>query len=98
MLTELTAALRQPGGQGILSDGAYHQANLQIFLAALILLTLATLTGLLLRHFKKQGRTRAVVENYNARVRSWWFMGGITALAFMLGKVGIITLFAFISF
>ena len=51
----LTAALRQPGGSTILSDGAYRQANLQIFLAALILLTLATLVGLLLKHHKGHG-------------------------------------------
>ena len=57
----LTAALRQPGGSTILSDGAYRQANLQIFLAALILLTLATLVGLLLKHHKGQGRASSVV-------------------------------------
>ena len=98
MLTELIAALTQPGGGAVASEGAYRQANLQIFLGALILLTLATLVGLLLKHHKGQGRAGGVVANYNSRVRSWWLMGGITALAFMLGKPGIITLFAFISF
>ena len=98
LLTQVVARLSQPGGSTILSEGAYRQANLQIFLAALILLTLATLVGALLKRAKGQGRAGGVVANYNARVRSWWYMGGVTALAFMLGKVGIITLFAFISF
>lgn len=58
------ARLSQPGGSSILSEGAYRQANLQIFLAALISLTLATLVGALLKRAKGQGRAGGVVANY----------------------------------
>jgi phosphatidate cytidylyltransferase len=62
------------------------------------LLVLASLAGrvLLLRVRNESGR--AVVENLTARVRAWWVMVAVFALAFVLGKVATIVMFAFISF
>jgi phosphatidate cytidylyltransferase len=41
---------------------------------------------------------RAVVANLNARVRAWWIMTAVFAVAFLLGKIATIFLFAIVSF
>jgi phosphatidate cytidylyltransferase len=38
------------------------------------------------------------IDNLNARLRAWWVMVALLALAFALGKAGVIVLFAFASF
>lgn len=62
------------------------------------ILLLASLVGWLLDHRVKHETQRAVIENLNARVRAWWIMVLIFAIAFFLGKSATIVLFAFISF
>jgi phosphatidate cytidylyltransferase len=42
--------------------------------------------------------SREVVANLRARVRSWWVMVAIFAVAFLLGKAATLVLFAFASF
>lgn len=82
----------------ILSELAYQQATQQIFLGTLGLLVLASLVGAFLKYFKTAGRAHPVIDNYNSRVRLWWFMACALSIAFWLGKPGITVLFGFISF
>ena len=41
---------------------------------------------------------RAIVQNLNARVRAWWIMVAIFVVAFLLGKMATIVLFALVTF
>ncbi|HEX8957599.1 MAG TPA: phosphatidate cytidylyltransferase [Burkholderiaceae bacterium] len=41
---------------------------------------------------------RAVIDNLNSRIRAWWGMVAVFAVAFVLGKNTTIVMFAFVSF
>lgn len=62
------------------------------------ILVVASMVGSLLDHRVKSENRRAVIENLNARVRSWWIMVVVFAVAFLIGKIATIILFAFVSF
>jgi len=62
------------------------------------LLLLASIAGWLLGLRIKGDGGRAVIDNLNARVRAWWIMVAVFAVAFLLGKVATIVLFAMVSF
>ncbi|HEY6309158.1 MAG TPA: phosphatidate cytidylyltransferase [Candidatus Angelobacter sp.] len=61
-------------------------------------LVAASLVGFFLSRQVKSEERRASVENLNTRIRAWWIMIGIFALALLLGSSGSLLLFAFISF
>ena len=42
--------------------------------------------------------TRATVDNLNARLRAWWIIVGVVAVAVLLGRVGACVLFGLASF
>jgi phosphatidate cytidylyltransferase len=58
----------------------------------------ASLTGFLLSQRVKSESAKATVANLNARIRAWWVMIGVFALALLVGRSGALLLFAFISF
>jgi phosphatidate cytidylyltransferase len=60
-------------------------------------LLVASLIGWLLKH-RTAGAPSATIENLNTRIRAWWVMVALIALAFALGKPGVILFFAFASF
>lgn len=62
------------------------------------LLIIASIIGWVLRLRVKSESGRAVIDNLNARIRAWWSMVAIFAVAFLLGKNATIVLFAFVSF
>jgi phosphatidate cytidylyltransferase len=62
------------------------------------LLIVASIIGWILRLRVKSESASTVVANLNARVRAWWAMVAIFAVAFILGKNATIVLFAFVSF
>lgn len=62
------------------------------------MLLVASIVGRLLGSRVESETGRAVVENLNARVRAWWIMVLVFAVAFLLGKVATIVLFALVSF
>jgi len=62
------------------------------------LLALASAIGLVLDRRAKTPQSRDVVANLNARIRAWWGMIAIFAVAFLLGHVATLVLFAFTSF
>lgn len=65
--------------------------------------TFAVLTGLsiaaeALRARVPSGRRVPGVETFAARVRSWWAMAILLALALLLGRTGVVMLFALLAF
>jgi phosphatidate cytidylyltransferase len=67
-------------------------------LGLLGVLTLSSLLGYLLSVRVQSAGTRATVVNLQARVRSWWVMVAILALAYLGGRGATIMLFAILSF
>jgi phosphatidate cytidylyltransferase len=63
----------------------------------LILLTTASVIGYGLAR-RQQGRPSATITNLNSRIKAWWVMVVLIAIAFALGKTGVLVLFAFCSF
>ena len=61
-------------------------------------LVAASLVGFFLSRRVRSEGGKAIVENLNARIRSWWIMIGIFALAVLVGRAGCLLLFAFVSF
>ncbi|EPU3936497.1 phosphatidate cytidylyltransferase [Morganella morganii] len=57
-------------------------------------LAVATVIGLILKQIK--GNT-PVISNLNARIRAWWLMCIIAAVAISIGPIGSVVLFAFMS-
>ena len=62
-----------------------------------ILITL-TVLGEILRARQPVHEQNPVLETYMTRVQSWWGMVAFVGIALLLGKVGVMVLFAFASF
>ncbi|MCB1865517.1 MAG: phosphatidate cytidylyltransferase [Chromatiales bacterium] len=62
------------------------------------LLAIASIAGRVIRARMQTDDGRAVVDNLIQRTRAWWVMVGVFAVAFLLGKIATIVLFALISF
>lgn len=58
----------------------------------------ASVVGWVLSQRAKSESAKATVTNLNARIRAWWVMIGIFALALLVGRGGALLLFAFVSF
>lgn len=71
---------------------------LRLFGGLVALLVVASLAGRLLRRRVTTEGARATVDNLIARVRSWWVMIGVFALAFAFGRNVTLVLFALTSF
>lgn len=62
------------------------------------LLVLATAIGFWLARRAQSESAAATVRNLNARIKAWWMMVGVFALALLTGGLGSIVLFALTSF
>ncbi len=62
------------------------------------LLTLSSLIGWALSLRVREGPTRLVIANLNARIRSWWVMTAVFVAALATGGIGSVILFALTSF
>ena len=58
----------------------------------------ASLIGFFLSRTAKSDSARVTVENLNARIRAWWIMIGVFSIAMLVGPLGAMLLFAFVSF
>jgi phosphatidate cytidylyltransferase len=58
----------------------------------------ASLIGFVLSLRAKSESGKAAIQNLNARIRAWWVMIGIFSIAMLVGPVGSLVLFGFISF
>lgn len=74
-----------------------HSDLLQLFGLVLALLVIATVIGRVLL-YKSGERHQPVIDNLNARIHAWWIMVIFIGAAFLLGKTGVIVLFAVCSF
>lgn len=63
----------------------------------LVLLVVATALGLVLARRARTEAARATVANLNARIRAWWVMVVVFAIAVWSGGIGSIVLFALMS-
>jgi phosphatidate cytidylyltransferase len=64
----------------------------------LLLLLLASCIGFVLQRKAMTETSRSVVENLNARVKAWWGMCAVFALALLTGGIGSVLLFLCTSF
>jgi phosphatidate cytidylyltransferase len=71
---------------------------LALFLGVFAIMITASTVGIVLRARPGAEAYRVVVDNLNARLKAWWVMIFLLALAFWAGTTGVILLFAFISF
>ncbi len=69
-----------------------------LYLGILALLVVATVAGFYLEWKVTTPRGRDTVANLNARVRAWWLMCGVFAVANLTGTLSTIALFALLSF
>ena len=69
-----------------------------LFIGLVTVLATATLIGKVLGRRAQSTEARATVDNLNARIRAWWLMVAIFAIAFVFGKVVTLVLFALTSF
>lgn len=61
-------------------------------------LVVASTIGQILRMRSGPDGPSLVVQNLNARINAWWVMVALVALAFVIGEVGVVLLFAICSF
>ena len=73
------------------------QEAVPLFLGLGAVLVAATLVGQILKR-RAGGEPSPTVENLNERVFAWWVMVALIGVAFLVGKAGVILLFAFASF
>jgi phosphatidate cytidylyltransferase len=71
---------------------------LGLFAGLVVLLTIASAIGWMLGRRVRSPEGRATVDNLNARVRAWWVMVAVFALAFAFGRIVTLVLFALTSF
>ena len=69
-----------------------------VFAGVFLLLAAASIVSLVLRSRLAPGECNPGIDNLMARIKAWWVMIGLLALAFWVGAMGIVLLFAFISF
>ncbi len=78
---------------------AIHDAKLVwLYGGVLFLLLMSTLIGNILKSRHRADASRTTIDNLNARIRAWWKMSAIFAVAVVSGRVGSLILFAIISF
>jgi phosphatidate cytidylyltransferase len=71
---------------------------IQLFGGVLGLLMLASTLGFILARRARTPESIATVENLNERIKAWWMMIALFAVAFWFGKMVTIVLFALTSF
>lgn len=74
------------------------QTLIELFGGVFAVLALASVVGAVLRWRLPAGTHHPVIDNLNDRIRAWWQMIGLLALAFWGGRTGVVVLFALVSF
>jgi phosphatidate cytidylyltransferase len=75
-----------------------YEKWLGLIAGILAVLIVASLIGYVLARRAGAGQPSATIVNLNSRIKAWWVMVVLIAIAFALGKVGVLVLFAFCSF
>lgn len=71
---------------------------LGLLLGLVILLAVATVVGQMLAQRASGASAIATMDNLNKRIRAWWLMVAVLAIAFFFGKAVTLVLFALTSF
>jgi phosphatidate cytidylyltransferase len=71
---------------------------LWLFTGVLVLLTVSSVVGIILKQTAKSESAQRVIANLNARVRAWWIMSAIFAFSLAVGKNYSLVLFCLLSF
>lgn len=82
----------------MLTDPALLPTFLLVLSSVLGALTLASVVGVLLKRKVARGAPHEVIDNLNSRNKAWWVMIVVGTAAFLLGKGGVVVLFALLSF
>jgi phosphatidate cytidylyltransferase len=69
----------------------------ELFAGILLTLLVASAAGFALSRRVRSDAGRATVENLNARIRAWWVMAAVFAVAVLSGRIGAVMLFALLS-
>ena len=69
-----------------------------VFGGVFALLVVASAITMVLRWRVAHGQPHAVIDNLSARIKAWWGMVILLGLAIWIGPMGVILLFAFVSF
>jgi len=78
---------------------AIHDAKLVwLYGGVLFLLLISTVIGGILKSGRRTDASRTTIDDLNARIRAWWKMCAIFAVAIVIGRVGSLILFGIISF
>ena len=78
---------------------AFHDSKLVwLYCGVLSLLVVSTLIGQALKARRSTDASRSTIDNLNARIRAWWKMAAIFAVAVAFGPIGALVLFGLISF
>jgi phosphatidate cytidylyltransferase len=74
-----------------------RQQTVALFSGVAVVLVVASVVGYILhRRFSAQG-PNPTIDNLNSRIRGWWLMVALLALAFAFGRAGVVVLFALAS-
>jgi phosphatidate cytidylyltransferase len=81
-----------------MSAHAPHLQALGLFAGIGVVLLVASLVGWTLKVVVARKQAHGVIDNLNTRIKAWWVIVLVVALAFAAGDVGVTLLFAFVSF
>jgi len=76
----------------------YHADFMMLIAGITGLLIFASVAGFLLEKYLASGGSNPAIENLNDRIKAWWVMVILLAIAFVGGRLGVVILFAFCSF
>lgn len=76
-----------------------NDLDLQLLLMCLFgVLILASAVGFIIAKLKTNDGNRKTIENLNQRINAWWVMSLVLLVAILIGTIGTLVLFVFISF
>jgi phosphatidate cytidylyltransferase len=76
----------------------HFQGTLLIAGGVFMLLAAVSALGAWLKLGHADGRPHPLIDNLNLRIQAWWAMTITIGLALLAGRIGVIVLFAFVSF
>lgn len=81
-----------------MSAHAPHLQALGLFAGIGVVLLVASLVGWTLKVVVARNQAHGVIDNLNTRIKAWWVIVLVVALAFAAGGLGVTLLFAIVSF
>jgi len=76
----------------------YFQTTLLIAAGVFVLLAAVSALGVWLKLSAADGHPHPLIDNLNLRIQAWWAMTVTIGLALLAGRIGVVVLFAFVSF